>query len=166
MGFYGALPALSWPKWRGPSDNRSLYCIVLMQNKWHSSGPFSCNSLSQSMWVLFLPAELGYISGNTFRLIWWQMKTDTGGEGEDNLVTRQPVTSDSKFFGQFPFKSGEMFMSNDIPIYPQMHLYKKNRKICAYVFLIWYVLCTHAEIRHYTVVMCTDRFVHVPVYVL
>lgn len=89
MGFYVAPPTLSWPKRWWP-NNSFLYCIVLMQNKWHSSGPFSCNSLAQNTSVFFLPVELAYVNSNTFRLISWQTKADTGGEDHGNLVTRHP----------------------------------------------------------------------------
>ena len=45
--FYGATPTLNWPEWGWPNDNRCFCCIVFMQSKWHSSGPFPCNAPSQ-----------------------------------------------------------------------------------------------------------------------
>lgn len=45
--FYGAPPTLNWPEWGWPNDNKFFCCIVLMQSKWHSSGPFPCNAPPQ-----------------------------------------------------------------------------------------------------------------------
>ena len=45
--FYGATPTLNWPEWGWPNDNRCFCCIVFMQSKWHSSGPFPCNAPPQ-----------------------------------------------------------------------------------------------------------------------
>lgn len=156
-GFMGAPPTLSWPKGRWP-NNRFLYCIVLTQKKWHSSGPFSCNSMQQNTSVLFLPVELDYINSNTFRLIWWQMKTDTGGENHANLVTRQPsplcLSSLSRFSWALQ-KSLWAIICTHIPI---NIFIQNNREICTYMLFKWYILCIHAEIRHYIMIMCAYTF--------
>ena len=130
MGFCGAPPTLSWPKWGWPNDSRPFCCIVLMQSKWHSSGPFSCSSLPQNTLLLFLPVGLACINSSSFRLIWRQMKTDTGGQCYDYLVTGQPFTSVFKSFEQFQFNPEKMFMNNEI--YPYIKEYIYTRKIGKY----------------------------------
>lgn len=164
MGFCGAPPTLSWPKWGWPKDSRSFCCIVLMQSKWHSSGPFSCSSPPQNTLLLFLPVGLACINSSTFRLIWWQMKTDTGGQRYDYLLTGQPFTSVSKSFEQFQFNPEKLFTSNDI--YPYIQEYIYTGKIGTYVLFIWYILHIHAGIRHCIMMMGAYGFVCTPVYVV
>lgn len=100
-----------------------------MQTKWHSSGLFSCNSLSQNM-LVFLPVGLGYINSNTSRLIWWQRKTDTGGESRDHFVTRQLSPLCLSSLSSFSLILNKVFMSLDTYPYIQGYIRKIGKYAC------------------------------------
>lgn len=78
-------------------------------------------------------AKLASINSITTWLIWWQAKTDTGGEGNDK-GTRQPLTSVSVFPGQFPLNLENCSRTRGTHI--SMNLYKEKRRVCTPVYLM------------------------------